>query len=89
MSKSSLTQIVVPADEGNYTKGRDGRSIEAITIHHMAGRLTAEQCGRIFQAKVDMVLVTMVLVMMAVLLIMLMKKILLGLIVIGIATASQ
>lgn len=51
MSKSSLTQIIVPADVGNYTKGRDGRSIEAITIHHMAGRLTAEQCGRIFQAK--------------------------------------
>lgn len=51
MSKSSLTQKVVPADEGNYTKGRSGRNIEAITIHHMAGRLTAEQCGRIFQKK--------------------------------------
>lgn len=51
MSKSSLIQIIVPADEGNYTKGRSGRSIEAITIHHMAGRLTAKQCGRIFQAK--------------------------------------
>lgn len=51
MNKSSLVQVVVPADEGNYTKGRSGRSIEAITIHHMAGRLTAEQCGRIFQAK--------------------------------------
>lgn len=51
MSKSSLTQMIVPADEGNYTKGRSGRSIEAITIHHMAGRLTAKQCGRIFQAK--------------------------------------
>ena len=51
MSKSDLTQKVVPADEGNYTKGRSGRNIEAITIHHMAGRLTAEQCGRIFQAK--------------------------------------
>ena len=51
MSKSSLTQIVVPAHEGNYTKGRSGRSIEAITIHHMAGRLTAEQCGKIFQTK--------------------------------------
>lgn len=51
MSKSSLVQVVVPADEGNYTKGRSGRSVEAITIHHMAGRLTAEQCGRIFQAK--------------------------------------
>ena len=51
MSKSNLTQIVVPADEGNYTKGRSGRNIEAITLHHMAGRLTAEQCGGIFQAK--------------------------------------
>lgn len=51
MSKSSLVQVVVPADEGNYTKGRSGRSIEAITLHHMAGRLPAEQCGRIFQAK--------------------------------------
>lgn len=51
MSKSSLVQVVVPADEGNYTKGRSGRSIEAITIHHMAGVLSAEQCGRIFQAK--------------------------------------
>ena len=51
MSKSSLTQIVVPADEGNYTKGRSGRKIEQICLHHMAGRLTAEQCGRIFQAK--------------------------------------
>ena len=51
MSKSSLVQVVVPADEGNYTKGRSGRNIEAITIHHMAERLTAEQCGKIFQAK--------------------------------------
>ena len=50
MSKSNLTQIVVPAYEGNFTYGRSGRSIEAITIHHMAGRLTAEQCGKIFQA---------------------------------------
>ena len=51
MSKSSLVQVVVPADEGNYTKGRSGRIIEAITLHHMAGRLTAKQCGGIFQAK--------------------------------------
>ena len=51
MSKSSLVNVNVPAYEGNYTKGRSGRKIEAITIHHMAGRLTAEQCGRIFQAK--------------------------------------
>lgn len=51
MSKSSLVNVNVPADEGNYTKGRSGRKIEAICLHHMAGRLTAEQCGRIFQAK--------------------------------------
>ena len=51
MSKSNLTQIVVPADEGNYTKGRSGRKLEQICLHHMAGRLTAEQCGKIFQAK--------------------------------------
>ena len=51
MSKSSLTQIIVPAYEGNYSKGRSGRKIEQICLHHMAGRLTAEQCGKIFQAK--------------------------------------
>lgn len=49
MSNSSLVSVNVPAYEGNYTKGRSGRTIEAITIHHMAGRLTAEQCGSIFQ----------------------------------------
>ena len=49
MSKSSLVQVVVPAYEGNYSKGRSGRKIEQICLHHMAGRLTAEQCGKIFQ----------------------------------------
>lgn len=49
MSRSSLVQVDVPAYEGNYTVGRDGRKIEAITIHHMAGKLSAEQCGKIFQ----------------------------------------
>ena len=48
MSKSSLATLV-PAYAGNFTYGRSGRNIEAITIHHMAGVLTAEQCGRIFQ----------------------------------------
>ena len=48
MSKSSLATLVL-AYAGNFTYGRSGRNIEAITIHHMAGRLTAEQCGRIFQ----------------------------------------
>ena len=50
MSKSSLVNVNVPAYEGNYTKGRSGRKIEQICLHHMAGRLTAEQCGKIFQA---------------------------------------
>ena len=49
MSKSSLVDVNVPAYEGNFTYGRSGRNIEAITIHHMAGVLSAEQCGRIFQ----------------------------------------
>lgn len=49
MSKSSLVNVNVPAYSGNYTIGRSGRKIEAITIHHMAGVLTAEQCGKIFQ----------------------------------------
>lgn len=49
MSKSSLANVNVPAYEGNYTKGRSGRKIEQICLHHMAGRLTAEQCGKIFQ----------------------------------------
>ena len=51
MSNSKLVSIEVPAYEGNYSKGRSGRKIEQICLHHMAGRLTAEQCGRIFQTK--------------------------------------
>lgn len=49
MSNSSLVNVNVPAYSGNYTIGRSGRKIEMIAIHHMAGVLTAEQCGRIFQ----------------------------------------
>lgn len=49
MSNSNLVSSNIPAYEGNYTKGRSGRHIEAICLHHMAGRLTAEQCGSIFQ----------------------------------------
>lgn len=51
MSNSSLAKEKYPAYTGNYTKGRSGRKIEAITIHHMAGVLTAKQCGAIFQKK--------------------------------------
>lgn len=50
MSNSSLVSVKVPASTSNYTKGRDYK-ISKITVHHMAGKLTAKQCGRVFQAK--------------------------------------
>jgi hypothetical protein len=49
MSNSGLVNVNVPAYSGNYTEGRSGRKIEYIAIHHMAGVLSAEQCGKIFQ----------------------------------------
>jgi len=49
MSNSSLVNVKVPAHSNNYTVGRSGRKIEKIAIHHMAGILTAKQCGGIFQ----------------------------------------
>lgn len=49
MSKSSLVSITIPASTNNYSKGRSGRKIEMITIHHMAGVLTAKRCGELFQ----------------------------------------
>lgn len=49
MAKSSLATVSIPAYEGNYTKGRN-KKIRCVTIHHMAGVLSAEQCGKIFQA---------------------------------------
>ena len=48
MSNSSLVDVVVKAHSGNYTAGRGGYKINHITIHHMAGVLTAAQCGSIF-----------------------------------------
>ena len=48
MSRSSLATLYVPASENNYTKGRRGYNICKITPHHMAGKLTAKQCGNIF-----------------------------------------
>lgn len=49
MTVSKLATISVPADPSNYTKGRDGYHVEKITIHHMAGVLSAKNCGGIFQ----------------------------------------
>ena len=50
MSNSSLAKEKYPAYTGNYTKGRNTK-ISEICIHHMAGVLSAKQCGAIFQAK--------------------------------------
>ena len=49
MSNSKLINTTVWCREGNYTKGRDGRKIEMVTLHHMAGVLSAEECGKVFQ----------------------------------------
>lgn len=49
MIKSPLATETYPAYEGNFTYGRSGRKIEAITIHHMAGKLSAKGCGDIFK----------------------------------------
>lgn len=49
MSNSSLATLWVPADPSNYYSSRLGSSISEITIHHMAGRLTAKRCGELFQ----------------------------------------
>lgn len=50
MSNSKLATERYPAYEGNYTKGRT-KKISKITIHHMAGVLSAKSCGAIFQRK--------------------------------------
>lgn len=49
MSRSSLATKSVPASTSNYTQGRKGYKICKITPHHMAGVLSAEACGKIFQ----------------------------------------
>lgn len=51
MGYSKLATERYPAYSGNYTSGRRGYKIEAITIHHMAGVLTAKECGAIWQKK--------------------------------------
>ena len=51
MIKSDLTNKVVEASKSNYTTGRNGYKICKITPHHMAGKLTGEQCAKLFQNK--------------------------------------
>lgn len=38
----------IPAIDSNYTKGRE-TPISEIVLHHMAGNLTVEQCGKLWQ----------------------------------------
>lgn len=49
MVYSNLCSGVIQA--ANYTKGRNGYKVCKITPHHMAGKLTAKQCGYIFANK--------------------------------------
>ncbi len=49
MSNSALTQVNIPAHSGNYTRGRSEK-ITKITLHHVAGVVTAERLGKLFQA---------------------------------------
>ena len=49
MAYSKLANDFYPAYAGNYTVGRSGRKIEQICLHHMAGVLSAKQCGDIFK----------------------------------------
>ena len=46
MSWSSLTNKVILTDN---CSSRNGRQIDTITIHHMAGNLSIETCGQVFQ----------------------------------------
>lgn len=48
MSNSALATLKVPAYISNYSKGRQSK-ITKITVHHMAGVLTAKRCGELFQ----------------------------------------
>lgn len=49
MSYSSLTNKYIPASPKNYSKGRAGKKVVKITPHHMAGNLSIETCGKLWQ----------------------------------------
>ena len=46
---SPLASATYRANPNNYTKGRPKGKVTHITVHHMAGVLSAQQCGGIFQ----------------------------------------
>ena len=49
MAVSSLATESYPAYAGNYSGPEARKNITAVTIHHMAGVLSAASCGAIFQ----------------------------------------
>lgn len=49
MSNSPLATLQVPAHSNNYTRGRGGKAIDKIVMHHMAGVCSAYTCGTFFQ----------------------------------------
>lgn len=48
MSNSSLVDVTVKAHSGNYSPASSRKKITNVCLHHMAGILTAKQCGDIF-----------------------------------------
>lgn len=51
MANSSLVNVIVPADPSNYSVASKRTKITNVCLHHMAGVLTAQQCGNIFARK--------------------------------------
>lgn len=51
MTYSPLTNKYIPADTSNYSQGRSGQKVVKFTPHHMAGNLTIETCGGLWQTK--------------------------------------
>lgn len=49
MVKSELATLVVEANPNNYNVGRNGQKVCKITPHIMAGILSAQRCGELFQ----------------------------------------
>lgn len=49
MAVSPLASASYPAYPGNYSGPEARTNITEVTVHHMAGVLSAEQCGAIFQ----------------------------------------
>ena len=46
---SNLVNVVIPANDENFSYGRDGYSIQKITVHHCAGVMSCESIGYLWQ----------------------------------------